>query len=456
MYLPRTEILIYFVVYILFLSYGIYQIYMLSEAISSKLKNTGFTSGWKFLDRKRDNLDFEWEAWKNFVWDNCLWFLFHLILTEIFRWLKKKLVSWSHVAVSVLFLIVHFNLPVLSIILFQHFTFILLMHLKRKMIIWICATTWLFLITFFKYFEQQIQIGKMLNLNEFQYYEVMIIISWNILKSISFSIDYITSDNKQTSNSFDLTNVYGYALYFPSLLLGPFMLFGRYNEMRRYTESWNTRNAKKRILTLMVGLSRACFWLFFTDFALHFVYLGNLQNNPEIVNELNPWSLYTFGYLMGQFFHNKYVVFYGLPISIAKYENINAPGLPKCIGRIHLYSKMWKYFDQGFESIKLQLSGSPKIAIWSYFEIDHVRYPFLELGKKIYLAHPFATFSFIYVWHGIYEFVFIWSVMNFICLQLEQIGRNIGRKQQKTFRKYFGEANKNRMKALFGTQIFIP
>lgn len=67
----------------------------------------------------------------------------------------------------------------------------------------------------------------------------------------------------------------------------------------------------------------------------------------KIVKSLNPWSLYTFGYLMGQFFHNKYVVFYGLPIAVAKFENINAPGLPKCIGRIHLYSNMWKYFDQG-------------------------------------------------------------------------------------------------------------
>lgn len=31
MYLPKTEIFIYFVVYILFLCYGIYQIYMLSD-----------------------------------------------------------------------------------------------------------------------------------------------------------------------------------------------------------------------------------------------------------------------------------------------------------------------------------------------------------------------------------------------------------------------------------------
>lgn len=71
---------------------------------------------------------------------------------------------------------------------------------------------------------------------------------------------------------------------------------------------------------------------------------------------MNPWALYTFGYLMGQFFHNKYVVFYGVSTAIAKFEGIDAPGLPKCIGRIHLYSNMWKYFDQGLYEFLFQLS----------------------------------------------------------------------------------------------------
>lgn len=64
--------------------------------------------------------------------------------------------------------------------------------------------------------------------------------------------------------------------------------------------------------------------------------------------------MYGYGYTMGQFFHIKYLVIYGLSTSFAKFENIKVPSLPVCIGRIHLYSDMWKYFDAGLYSFLLR------------------------------------------------------------------------------------------------------
>lgn len=46
--------------------------------------------------------------------------------------------------------------------------------------------------------------------------------------------------------------------------------------------------------------------------------------------------------------------------------------------------------------------------------------------------------------------------MNFMCLQLEQIGRHIGRIQQQNFDKYLSANNQYRLNALCGTQLFIP
>lgn len=63
---------------------------------------------------------------------------------------------------------------------------------------------------------------------------------------------------------------------------------------------------------------------------------------------LNPWALYGLGYGMGQFFLNKYVVIYGICGSLCELDDVKAPPKPKCVGRIHLYSDMWKYFDRGF------------------------------------------------------------------------------------------------------------
>lgn len=215
------------------------------------------------------------------IWHVCLWRTF-----QQYKFKKKtnfQLITCAHVGVSVLFLLFHFNLPVLTFILAKNFSFILLMHFKRKLVIWICATFWLFLIILFKYWEQHDQIGTILNLDDFQCYELVIILSWNILKSISFSIDYISNEDMQTTNTFDLMNIYGYVLYFPNLLLGPFMMFSRYNGITQSANLWSGKNAAtNRYVTLMVDLSRACFWFLFTDFALHFIYLGNLQQNTDV------------------------------------------------------------------------------------------------------------------------------------------------------------------------------
>ena len=38
---------------------------------------------------------------------------------------------------------------------------------------------------------------------------------------------------------------------------------------------------------------------------------------------------------------------YGWSCFLAKMDGVDAPPHPKCIGRIHLYSDMWRHFDNG-------------------------------------------------------------------------------------------------------------
>lgn len=67
----------------------------------------------------------------------------------------------------------------------------------------------------------------------------------------------------------------------------------------------------------------------------------------KFVDKLEYVSLCGYGYAMGQFFHLKYVIQYGISTAVASFENIKVPYLPRCIGRTHLYSDMWRYFDPG-------------------------------------------------------------------------------------------------------------
>lgn len=59
-------------------------------------------------------------------------------------------------------------------------------------------------------------------------------------------------------------------------------------------------------------------------------------------------TMYGFAFAMGQYFCFLYMATYGLGIALARFDRIDAPNGPKCVGRIHLYSHMWRYFDQGF------------------------------------------------------------------------------------------------------------
>jgi hypothetical protein len=67
----------------------------------------------------------------------------------------------------------------------------------------------------------------------------------------------------------------------------------------------------------------------------------------QYVTRLGAWAHYGMGYCMGVLFQMKYVVTYGLSCTVGRAEQIRTPNHPKCIGRIHLYSDMWRYFDQG-------------------------------------------------------------------------------------------------------------
>lgn len=217
----------------------------------------------------------------------------------------------------------------------------------------------------------------------------------------------------------------------------------------------------KRIKNLFISLIRCIFWMIFCDFALHYIYINNLQGNIRLIENFNGFQLYGFGYLMSLFFYIKYVFSYGLGISFSQMDGIETPKTPKCIGRIHLYSDMWKNFDQGlYEFLFLWVFESFKFSITKNL---FSRYIYTKLSKKdsttlVKLVSSFFTFSFIFVWHGLYDFVLIWTILNYICLVLETIFTSLIKSTEynQFMEQYFSRNNLIRFNAFFGIFIFIP
>lgn len=96
--------------------------------------------------------------------------------------------------------------------------------LGNSMLIWILAAVWLGIINLLKLHQYEEDWQNNFRITEKQFDEVIVILSWNLLKCVSFSIDKIKSEEK--SVNFEIKNFVGYCLYFPTLFFGPFMIYG--------------------------------------------------------------------------------------------------------------------------------------------------------------------------------------------------------------------------------------
>ena len=68
-----------------------------------------------------------------------------------------------------------------------------------------------------------------------------------------------------------------------------------------------------RLISLALVLGRYLFWMMVNHLVLHAFYFSALQYNLDILQEVDLWSICGIAFSMGQFFHMKYVVYYGVP-----------------------------------------------------------------------------------------------------------------------------------------------
>ncbi|XP_031843879.1 protein-cysteine N-palmitoyltransferase Rasp isoform X2 [Nomia melanderi] len=252
-----------------------------------------------------------------------------------------------------------------------------------------------------------------------------------MLRCISCSID-----NKQMCLENNYDNIYllrnflwglAYSLYLPTLHLGPLILYHEFiDSIKKPFHTWKLTELGYLVLNLI----RYGFWILFANFFLHFLYFNAMHYHPRIVEVLNPWALYGLGYCMGQFFLIKYVVVYGLNHTLCAIDNIEAPSQPKCVARVHLYSDMWKYFDEGLYK----------------FLIRYIYTPLLKSNfNKVFAS--FLCFAFVFVWHGMQTNIFIWAFLNFIGLNIENLIKSLERSKYCTNiqKKYMSPTNVRRV-----------
>lgn len=350
-----------------------------------------FRKGW-IINTYQDVSDPEWSYYLSFIKQAIIPLFCHLTICEIFRWFNKaKYLTICYIAVPVCFILYQFTNLTAIIILLQPIIIHLFSKSDNRGIIWVGSIISLQIITLFKhlpFYEVDLQI------DDVEHFTAVMAVFWTHLRCISYYLDVGSQLHPR-----NIVEMFAYALYFPTLFTGPFISYSDFKNTAFTSES-----KTNRLTIFIIKILRYGFWLIFIEFVMHFIYVNAIYFEIERIVKFDSWTLYGYGYCMGQYFHMKYVVMYGFSTAIAEFEGAKVPPTPKCIGRIHLYSDMWKHFDTGLYKFLLTYIYQPLIYSGSF------------LNK---LVASFISFAFVFCWHGVQKDIFIWVSLNYFGILIE-------------------------------------
>ena len=234
--------------------------------------------------------------------------------------------------------------------------------------------------------------------------------SWINLRAMSCCLDLVWGDVPSAGTWEDFSKMLAHSFYMPVLVLGPVVRFKEFNDgLEGEYCPWDTKRMTSFILLLM----RYSFWWMIASYVWP-VYISALSYvGYEMKVTDSMWVIVGIGYILGQLFGLKYVVFYGLPRAFYLADGIEDIPAPRCISRTSHYSDMWRYFDVGLYKF-----------IQKYFYLPIIAWRPGTLAK---LFASIVTFGFVYMFHGRQTYVLIWSGLNFLGVTLEAVGKSVCR-----------------------------
>lgn len=358
----------------------------------------------------RDGTDHEWETWKKVARHVGAILFFFPLLSQV---IKRRLPDFSLIFITLYSLLATVYLigvlPTLYLFL-QILVMFLAFLTKSAKIVWVVAVGYILCLNIFPLQDMKEYIFRTDSSQYYEGYLTSVLLAWINARCVSFCLDRIWGYLPTEPLPLAFLHLVSYCFYLPLSVMGPLVSSQTYREASLRSPPPLDGAYVSWVLGQVV---RYCLWTAVTDISLYFFYQQALTLHPDLVSKLSLWALCGMGYAMGQFFQLKYVVMYGWSSFLAKLDGVDAPPHPKCIGRIHLYSDMWRYFDHGLYLFMQRYIYRPVLG--------------LQTGLLQRLLSSAVCFSFVYVWHGTLDFVMIWSAMNFAGITAEGVARAVGR-----------------------------
>ncbi|KAM9365691.1 protein-cysteine N-palmitoyltransferase HHAT isoform 2-T2 [Pholidichthys leucotaenia] len=398
--LPRTEILIYWVLSFGSHLYSYYQLHRFCKVHETGLVREfqleeGFLKGFK-----RDPSDFEWNFWSEWAKKSLLWTLFgHGVasrFTTVFYPKRRVpvLTIYGFVAASSAL-----GIRGVSVLLVHLALSFSVAQLRKPALSWGCNL--LLLSTLHIQPLQEIQRGWYET--EEEYFLLLFSVAVCGLRFISFSLEHCWNP-LNCGAVVQLCWLFSYTFYHPFFYNGPIVTYKDYTEqMQQPAEGSNREESALSYLVLRSG--RLLLWWCIAEYMIHVMYMHAIQSNEIYIEILPPWALGGLALALVQFFYVKYLVLFGLPSMLATLDQLVPPKLPRCVSIMHSFTGMWRHFDEGLYQ-------------WL------IRYIYVPLGGSRHgpLYNILSTglaFGFVCFWHGGSDYLQYWALMNWAGVLVE-------------------------------------
>ncbi|KAJ8736208.1 hypothetical protein PYW08_006864 [Mythimna loreyi] len=381
--------------------------------------------GWRSISRLKDESDVEWSTWKYHIQTSWFYMLGQFLGSEIIRRKNPCMLKYWYIISSGIYILKFMGYKQLLIILAQPIIFATIIFIGgKKYCIWLTS---ILLLAGYNTLKYKYFFWRFLETDSLLDEEIFVIlysIAWIELRCISFCLDYVDKQDKYSqaqdktnlvrlSLFEELINMFSYVLYLPLLFVGPISLYEEFERSFHY----KNENLSLRLKSFFLDMMRFLIYGLLLEIAFHYVYFFAMHSNMEAIHKLPSLALCGGGLWMGLEFHLKYVIAYGTTAAYSRLDHIDPPPTPRCIFRIHVYSQMWRYFDVGLYRFLLKYIYKPVFYALSLS---------IKLPKIVYkLLSSLITFMFIFMWHGTMWNIFVWSLLNYLGIAIEYIGKAV-------------------------------
>lgn len=242
-YLSHLEIFICFSIASLTFLKSMHSTYLEGQSNSPSIKAIPATLPW-LNDFK--NFDFAWESTTTYVKTNFITYIIYIIVMEVTRAQKHLQPEISSCIFGISFISNYFGILVANVMVINCIAiFFITKYTKWDQIIWLWAIIMMFVLRLPTTFT--ILVSYMGDDDHKRGVNLLMMLSWNVLRSVSFSIEYI--NQHKSEHRMGLSEMFSYIFYFPTMVTGPIINFSEF-KMRHLPVR------RTRYLKLMVEVIR--------------------------------------------------------------------------------------------------------------------------------------------------------------------------------------------------------